>query len=255
MKYIITITFLLFIIGFNKLNAQTPAHIFKDYKLVWNDEFNGNEMDSLKWQHRSLGKRFHGIVSKSSSYLDNKGHLVIEISKKDTIYYIGQVATQNTYLTTYGYFECRAQMNKERGPHVAFWLQSPTIKDTLDNPQKYGTEIDIFEYHTNEGTNKVYHNLHWNGYGKQHKHVGTKVQIDSIDKGFHTFGLEWNEKEYIFYVDGKETWRTTEAVSQIPEYMILSAELSGWGGDYSKSNFPDKVIFDYVRVYKKKKGK
>jgi beta-glucanase (GH16 family) len=98
----------------------------------------------------------------------------------------------------------------------------------------------------------VYHNLHWNGYGKHHKSEGIKVKIEGVDKGFHTFGLEWNADEYVFYVDGKETWRTTEAVSHRPEYMILSAELTGWGGDFSKSNFPDKVIFDYVRVYKEK---
>ena len=41
------------------------------------------------------------------------------------------------------------------------------------------------------------------------------------------------------------------AVSHIPDYMMLSAELSGWGGDFSESDFPDKVIFDYVRVYNK----
>ena len=143
-------------------------------------------------------------------------------------------------------------MNKELGPHVAFWLQSPTIRDTTDNPKKYGAEIDIFEYHRNNNATTVYHNLHWSGYGKQHKHSGTSIQIEGIDKGFHTFGLEWDADKYIFYVDGKETWRTTEAVSHTPEFLILSAELTGWGGDFAKSKFPDNVIFDYVRVYKRK---
>ena len=60
------------------------------------------------------------------------------------------------------------------------------------------------------------------------------------------------ENEYIFYVDGIETWRTNEAVSHRSEYMILSAELTGWGGDFSESLFPDEVTFDYVRVYQRK---
>ena len=175
--------------------------------------------------------------------------MVIEVTKKDISYYIGQIGTQNTYLRKYGYFECKAKMNDKYGPHIAFWIQSPSISNEENNPKEYGTEIDIFEYHINEGRNNVYHNLHWNGYGSQHQQTGTVVQIDQIDNGFHTFGLEWNEEEYIFYVDGIETWRTREAVSQIPQYMILSAELSGWGWDFSQSKFPDQVIFEYVRVY------
>ena len=77
--------------------------------------------------------------------------------------------------------------------------------------------------------------------------------VDDIHNGFHTFAVEWTEQEYIFYVDGVETWRTKEAVSHIAEYMILSAELTGWGGNYHEADFPDRVIFDYVRVYKKSK--
>jgi hypothetical protein len=26
--------------------------------------------------------------------------------------------------------------------------------------------------------------------------------------GFHTFALYWKAEEYVFFVDGKETWRT-----------------------------------------------
>ncbi|HEY0770654.1 MAG TPA: glycoside hydrolase family 16 protein, partial [Sphingobacteriaceae bacterium] len=81
---------------------------------------------------------------------------------------------------------------------------------------------------------------------------GTNVKLTSIGMGYHTFGLEWNQNQYIFYVDGKETWRTSTAVSQIPQYMILSTELTGWGGDPETGNFPDQVVFDYVRVYQPK---
>jgi len=98
----------------------------------------------------------------------------------------------------------------------------------------------------------VYHNLHWDGYGVDHKHIGAQIPFAGIDKGFHTFGLEWTKDAYIFYVDGKETWRTSSAVSQRKEFMILSTELTGWGGDPALGNFPDEVGFDYVRVYQLK---
>ena len=248
----IIVCVLLVFIGPFAFGQKLPKHIRKNYELVWKDDFKGKQLDTTKWHHRSLGRRHYGIVTPDASFLDGKGHLVIRTSKRDSIYSIGQIGTQNTYLTTYGYFECRAKLNKELGPHTAFWLQSPTVGNTSNNPKKYGTEIDIFEYHINKGTDKVYHNLHWNGYGEAHKSEGVVIKNSKINKGFHTFGLEWTKDEYIFYVDGKETWRTSTAVSQRPEYMILSAELTGWGGDFSKSNFPDDILFDYVKVYKKK---
>jgi beta-glucanase (GH16 family) len=85
-----------------------------------------------------------------------------------------------------------------------------------------------------------------------HKTVGQKVTDTGIKSGFHQFGLEWTKDEYIFYVDGKETWRSSSAVSQRKEFMILSTELTGWGGDPALGNFPDEVVFDFVRVYKVK---
>ena len=242
----------LFLFSCDKESIKVPSHLSVDYCLVWNDEFDGDTIDSLKWDYRYPGTtRGYGVVAPENTYVDGDGHLVIEVTKKGDEYKIGQVGTHNTYSTQFGYFECRAKMNSELGPHVAFWLQAPTMGKEDNNPQVNGTEIDIFEYHVKGSINTVYHNLHWNGYGAQHQHVGTTVEIDGMDSGFHVFGLEWNENEYIFYVDGEETWRTTEAVSHRTEYMILSAELSGWGGDFSRSVFPDKVIFDYVRVFQR----
>lgn len=229
-----------------------PEHLKAFYQLVWNDEFDGNTIDLKKWNYRGEGTiRNYGIVSRQTISLDGKGHVSIKVTKDSSgKYYIGELGTQGIYETTYGYFECRAKMNQQMGPHVAFWLQSPDLGKTGD-PAKDGTEIDIFEYHRKEpGT--VHHNLHWDGYGVNHKSTGKKIPTAGIESGYHVFGLEWNEKEYIFYVDGKETWRTSTAVSQRSEYLILSTELTGWGGDPALGNFPDEVVFDYVRVFQPK---
>lgn len=231
------------------VESMLPTHLKDTYQMVWNDEFDGTTVDLTKWNYRAEGTvRNYGTVSRQTISLDGKGHVSIKVTKDNNgKYYIGELGTQGIYEPTYGYFECRAKMNHQLGPHIAFWLQSPKMT-TVGDPATNGTEIDIFEYHR-KTPQVLYHNLHWDGYGADHKTTGQKTTIQGIDSGFHIFGLEWNEKEYIFYVDGKETWRTTTAVSNRSEYLILSTELTGWGGDPALGNFPDEVIFDYVRVF------
>lgn len=244
--------FILTLLGCSSLTAQTPKRVQKKYELYWNDDFNGEVIDTTKWRYRGTGvRRQFATVSEDNCYLDGEGHLIIRTTKKDTSYLIGQVGTQNTFMTSYGYFECRVMVHDQKGPLSAFWLQSPTIQLETNDPKTAGAEIDIFEYHTREGKNDVHHTVHWNGYGDKRKHVHRKRKIDSLSVGFHTFGVEWTKNKYIFYVDGKRTWSTCRGVSRIEQYIILSMDLTKTGGDFSESTFPDEVVFDYVRVFKK----
>lgn len=233
-------------------STQTPAHILSGYELVWQDEFEGLQIEQDKWNFRAEGTvRALATVSRRTIKLDGRGHVAISVIKDDDgKYYVGQLGTQGLFETTYGYFECRASMNSQLGPHVAFWLQSPDMGQGGE-PAVNGAEIDVFEYHRRT-PGLVYHTVHWGGYGQNHRQEGAEIPVAGIETGFHTFGLEWTPDEYIFYVDGKETWRTRTAVSRRAQYLILSTELTGWGGDPVRSQFPDEVVFDYVRVYKPK---
>lgn len=231
--------------------TQTPVKILDNYSLVWSDEFDGRMIDTSKWDHRALGTtRGEAKVSKRNAYLDGNGNLILTITHTDSFNYVGQIATHNSFNTQYGYFECRVKVVEKNGPSVGFWLQSKTLGKTIDDPGSSGAEIDIFEYKNNDGFDKVYHTVHWNGYGEYHKRKGKIKKIKGISKGFHTFGLEWRKNKYIFYVDGKRTWCTRKGISQVPQYIILSCELVEWGGPFDLKAFPDQTIFDYVRVYK-----
>lgn len=236
-----------------KESSGTPEYVIKDYKMVWNDEFNGTTLDLTKWNYRQDGVvRKLGTVNKETISLDGKGNVLITVFRDNKgIYNIGQISTEGLYATRYGYFECRVKLQKSLGPHTAFWLQSPTYGRTAGNPDKDGVEIDIFEYHRSAPT-KVYFNTHWDGHGDYHKNYGNNITLPAIVDGYHTFGLEWNENEYTFYVDGKKGWSSNQAISRTDQFIILSAELTGWGGDPALGTFPDAVAFDYVRVYKKK---
>jgi len=229
--------------------ASAPAGKAADDNLVWSDEFDGNQLDMTKWSYHGLGKRRDAVNTKDAVTLDGQGRLVITTSKAGQEWHTGMIATAGKFERAFGYWECRVKLQTQPGHWSAFWLQSPKLGRTIGDPAASGTEIDIYEYLRRQG-DKIQHNLHWDGYGKDHKSAGHVADAAGLTEGWHTVGLEWTEKEYVFYVDGRETWRTEKGVSHTPEYIILSCEVGKWAGDISKAALPDSVMFDYVRVYK-----
>src|SRR5215831_11473547 len=120
----------------------TPADL--GYELVWEDDFNGNILDTNKWEVRGVGPRALGFVSPEAVKVEN-GYLKLSASKKDGRILLGAVGTQNHFMTRYGFFECRAQLQKSPGIWGAFWIQSPDIAKG-EEPAKFGAEIDIMEF-------------------------------------------------------------------------------------------------------------
>jgi len=229
-----------------------PAEIPVDgYALVWADEFDGGTLDLTKWDYRGLGPRREAVNVKDTVSLDGQGHLVLTTRRAGDQVHTAMIATHGKFEPTFGYFECRVTLQQEVGHWSAFWLQSPSYGDPADNPAMAGTEIDIFEYLRRRG-DRVQHTLHWNGYGKHHRFALKAPEIRGLGRGWHTFGLLWTEDEYVFYVDGQETWRSTKAVSHRSEYIILSLEVGPWAGDIAEAELPDHLYVDYVRVYQRK---
>ncbi len=157
----------------------------------------------------------------------------------------------------FGYFECRCILPKGADIWSAFWLMNDGVYE-VDGSGRDGTEIDIFE---SDGYDKLLNknissNLHFDGYGDSHQKLGAKRFLikNNPYEEYNTYGLEWNENEYIFYINGVETFRTDfGGVSQNEEYLILSVEMKGENGIPSqRENAPAEDAFfivDYVRVY------
>ena len=255
-KYIYVLAFIIIVgvtIAFSTdVRSDTVSDIpVRGYKLVWSDEFNSNALDLKKWSYRALGPRRGGINVKNSVSFDEKGYLILTTTQNNHQFHTAMIGSQGKFETTFGYFECRVRLQEQIGHWSAFWLQSPTIGRDVGNTADSGTEIDIFEYLRREG-DTVHHTLHWDGYREDHKSIGETLTIPRLSKGWHTFGLLWTEKEYIFYVDGQETWRATQALSKRSEYIILSLEVGKWAGNISNARLPDSLYIDYVRVYQKR---
>ena len=219
----------------------------KEWNLVWHDEFDGRRIDPAKWEVLGDWKRRDGWWWKADSYLDGNGLLVLRTAKVGERFTCGAVRSRGKFEHRFGYWECRCEFPAEPGHWPAFWLFSAGV-GKVGNDGRDGTEIDIMEKPWRN--DDVQHALHWDGYGKDHKSVGKKVAAPGMMKGWHTFGLHWKPDEYVFYIDGKESWRTSAGgVSQVPAYVKLTEEIGTWGGDIARAKLPDRFLVDYVRVF------
>jgi beta-glucanase (GH16 family) len=239
--------------GFARVGAQDVADRLpppapgKTWTMAWHDEFEGTTLDTSRWGEHGRGKRKDGWWSRDAVSLDGRGHLVIKTSKDGEKYVDGCVSSQGKFEHTYGYYVARIQLQKQPGHWSAFWMMSPGVGKVGDEGRD-GTEIDIMEKPWRD--DRVQHTLHWDGYGKAHKSEGKVVHVSGVMEGFHTFGLLWTPEEYVYFVDGVETWRSKAGgVSRVPEYLLLSDEVGTWGGDITKAVLPDEFLVDYVRVY------
>ena len=249
------VTLLLAIPGQAQRKAQGPMSQTQytpeslGYDLFWEDEFEGDTLDPEKWAIRGEGPRALGRVSAEAISV-GEGFLKLKAFKKDDTILVGMVGTQGRFMTRYGYFECRAQLQRGGGIWAAFWIQSPSIAAGED-PATFGAEIDIVEFFRKLGTDIVSHNVHW-AYGpNQQTTHGMQSYLKGVSEGFHLFALEWTPERYTFFVDGYKFYEVTIGISQIEEYLILSME-PPQKEEIEHMVLPDEFVIDYVKVYKKK---
>lgn len=240
------------------------------FELTWADEFDG---DSVNWNDWSGHFAWETNTARRGSFWNKKmatvkdGCLTIRteyyaegLDGGPAGYYNYGMDTRNSFNQTYGYFECRCILPKGHDLWGAFWLYCDGVSDETDKG-KNGTEIDVFEsmYFDKKNPNMVSSNLHIDGYKDAHQHLGSQKYLVKGDpySEFNTYGVEWNERGYTFYINGKKSFSTDwGGVSQVPEFMILSVEVGGKDG-VAETNLLDGIdnsafVVDYVRAYQYK---
>jgi beta-glucanase (GH16 family) len=225
------------------------------YELTFEDTFEGEMLDPTKWAlcpeqcRQDIGGWWRDSMTEVHdgrltlwAGLDSDGRPVS-----------GGIRTKDIFEQAKGYFVCRMKMHKTTGFWGAFWMMCGEVFRE-DGSGVSGVEIDIIES-GERARGSVNHALHWDGYGAAHKSVVQVVHDEGqYDGDFHTYALRWTDDAYIFYVDGKETWRTAEpGICDKPGYMKLTTEFGHWAAPVVPEELPDCVQVDWVRAYREVK--
>ena len=237
-----------------------------DYAIVFEDEFEGNALNTDVWQYRGSGSRRGGFNAESQVRVENGNMIITGEYLKDGIYgegwYTGMVKLKERYCK--GYFEIKCKVNAGSGFWSAFWIQADApYTASVSKGGVGGCEIDIFEsmsYDNFIGKNSVSQTVHCAGVdgvqeGYQSLMLGD-FYGNNIYEEYNTYGLEWTDEEYIFYINGVETRRTSfgNGVSEVMEDVIVSLEIPDEEklAGLDKENYKTEYIIDYVKIYQQK---
>ncbi|MGQ1784881.1 discoidin domain-containing protein [Saccharicrinis sp. GN24d3] len=274
MKFSFSTILLLLLVGnvySQFIDAETPENakpandiISKEWKLDFSDEFNGTEVNTVKWNIDNSTKSRNarpniGIYDwrwKPENVSVLNGNLILKVHKTgNNAMTNGSIQSHNKYSTQYGYFEARIKVgDAAKGTHTAFWLQGPNMGN-VDGTANDGAEIDIFETAWTEDYTKSV--VHIDGYGADHKANTKKYDTPGIHSGFHTWGFHWTEQFMDIYYDGvfKVRYSDPKWVVKSPEFLWLSNGASfGLSGDQYFIDLPlgylTETQVDYIRVWK-----
>lgn len=242
--------------------------------LSWSDEFNGvngSAPDPTKWAFEQGGNGWgNGELETYTNRPQNAqiqdGNLVITALKETYTgadsntrdYTSARLKTQGLFAQSGGKFEARIKIPYGQGLWPAFWLLG---SDIGTNSWPTCGEIDIME-NVGKYANTVYGTIHGPGYsGGNGIGSSSSLPTGKFADDFHVYGVEWEGTQIRFYLDG--ILQYTRSASDIPAgsvwvfdhpfFIILNVAVGGgWPGSPDGSTvFPQKMLVDYVRVYRR----
>lgn len=232
----------------------------KEWKLVWSDEFDGQDLDQSKWNFREYYWGRKSPTFTNEVFLDGESHLHIPLIYRDGVFKSAHLQTggltfdipkdtdgfwpfgkrvEPKFMHKYGYYEIRCKLPKNNGWHAAFWLQAPGIGSHPD-PVQCGIECDIMENYRQHTEGLLLCGIGYNGYGKETTWPGHfRVPYVETEDGWHTYAVDWSKEGYIYYFDGKEVARQMAPqvpVSDVEQYVLVSTECHGYHRAFGNTN-------------------
>jgi beta-glucanase (GH16 family) len=240
------------------------------WQLVWEDEFDGDELDQSKWSYQFGTGEDEGLdrwgnrelqyyTEREENISLEDGFLNITAHKEDfeeSDYTSARIISKNKGDWRFGRIEVRAKLPQGQGIWPAIWML-PTEEIFGVWPQS--GEIDIMELVGHE-PETVHGTVHFGDPSPNNQFKGEPYSLESgiFADDFHVFSIEWAENKIQWFVDGNLFFTVTEGTVSPHIYpfnstfhMILNVAVGGiWPGNPdSSTEFPQTMSVDYVRIY------
>lgn len=244
----------IFLIPTNVL-ANPPG---SGWQLKFSDEFNGSSLDTSKWstcyRWASNDSCTNGASEDLQWYqpdeiLVGNGILRLRAQKREKNgygYTSGMISSHDKFSFQYGYAEIRAKMPSGRGFWSTFWL--------VPQANTWPPEIDIIE-HLGHEPSRTHMSLHYRANGRTASSSSNWAGPD-FSAEYHTFAVQWNSSQVIWYVDGVERKRyeTDANVPAQPMHILATFALgAAWSNTPPDNSTPLPGYFDidYIKVWQR----
>ncbi|HKJ43484.1 MAG TPA: glycoside hydrolase family 16 protein [Sunxiuqinia sp.] len=255
MKFLKLFFTIIILVGSQTLFAQSTY----GYKLVWQDNFDGNSLDTTSWNNRVMKP---GRVNNEKQRYTNgenvevkDGKLIIEARYQNGEYTSGRINTKGKRTFTYGIVKMRAKLPAGVGTWPALWMLGENVS-TVGWPAC--GELDIME-HVGKKPGFVHSSIHNpSGHGAT-PYTGI-VEIQNPYSEFHIYSMEWTKDFITFYVDGRTIYHYQPQKKTLedwpfdkPFFLIFNIAIGGnmGGPNIDSSCFPTDMAVDWVKVYQK----
>ena len=241
------------------IGYSTPTS-YPNMTLIWADEFDGDEL-SDNWIYESGNgnngwgnNELQNYVAGTSNATVADGWLTIEARKNGNSYTSARIKTKDSQSFQYGRIDIRALLPQGQGLWPALWMLGDNIS-TVGWPAC--GEIDIMEL-VGHLPNEVFGTVHWedsvNGgvkYGGE-----TTLSSGTFSDEFHVFTIKWDSQKIRWFLDDVQFHVIDVTGPELTEfhqkfYFIFNIAVGGNlpGPPDVTTNFPQKMIVDYVRVF------
>lgn len=243
--------------------GYTSPETYPGKTLVWQDEFNGSSLDLNAWTFETgaggWGNNELQYYRPENTYFA-QGNLIIEARKENfssAAYTSSRLITKGKKEFKYGRIDIRAALPKGQGIWPALWMLGGNIS-TVNWPAC--GEIDIMELVGHE-PHRVHGTIHYGANTSQHQYIGSSTALPgtaTFNDAFHVFSILWEQDKISWLVDDVPFYQVTSSNVSPAAYpfndeffFIFNVAVGGtWPGDPDAStNFPQRMIVDYVRVF------
>ena len=217
-----------------------------DYELLFEDNFDGTNVDGKVWNHR-VGPRMDGVCRKENvSVSGGQLHIALRqesIGGKPT-FTGGGVISKLQF--GYGYYETLSKpFMAGRGVHSAFWQSGGAV------PNNNLFEIDSYEIDSKSwlGCNNLYVHICPQGYKEVPWPLRAHVPFKFRSDGWFLDAYEYTPEGVTFYDNGQAVAHVDWPELTAAQVVWLTA-INGCG-KVDADKLPGETTFDYFRYYAK----